>query len=43
MERLTAQDLNGDTGLDDLARQAQHGTDDVVVQLLSEARNGNAK
>lgn len=43
MERLTAQVLDGDTVLDDLARQAQHGTDDVMAQLLSQARNGNAQ
>ncbi|MGW5689243.1 hypothetical protein [Nonomuraea sp. NPDC003754] len=43
MERLTAQVLDGDTVLDDLARHAQHGTDDVVAQLLSQARNGNAQ
>ncbi|MFJ8495801.1 recombinase family protein [Streptomyces sp. NPDC094038] len=43
VERLTAQVLDGDTVLDDRARQAQHGTDDVVAQLLSQARNGNAQ
>ncbi|MFI1973305.1 hypothetical protein [Streptomyces cinnamoneus] len=43
MERLTAQVLDGDTVLDDLARQAQHGTDDVMAQLLSQARNGTAQ
>ncbi|MGW4823760.1 hypothetical protein ACWEP4_33645 [Streptomyces sp. NPDC004227] len=41
MERLTAQVLDGDTVLDDLARQAAGGFDDVVAQLLAQARNGD--
>ncbi|WNZ07857.1 hypothetical protein [Streptomyces sp. 11x1] len=39
MERLTAQVLDGDTVLDDLARQAEDGSDDMVAQLLAQARN----
>ncbi|MFB7324765.1 recombinase family protein [Streptomyces sp. NPDC056190] len=41
MERLTAQVLDGDTVLDNLARQAEDGSDDVVAQLLAQARNGD--
>ncbi|MFI6062461.1 recombinase family protein [Streptomyces sp. NPDC051286] len=41
MERLTAQVLNRDTVLDDLARQAEGGSDDLVAQLLAQARNGD--
>jgi DNA invertase Pin-like site-specific DNA recombinase len=41
LERLTVQVLDGDTVLDDLTRQAQDGTDDVVAQLLARARNGD--
>ncbi|MFF3503280.1 hypothetical protein [Streptomyces sp. NPDC003247] len=41
MERLTAQVLDGDTVLDDLARQAEGGSDDLVAQLLAQARNGD--
>jgi hypothetical protein len=41
MERLTAQVLDGDTVLDDLARQAEDGSDDLVAQLLAQARNGD--
>ncbi|WP_199563754.1 MULTISPECIES: hypothetical protein [unclassified Streptomyces] len=41
MERLTAQVLGGDTVLDDLTRQAQGGTGDVVAQLLAQSRNGD--
>ncbi|MEU9508719.1 hypothetical protein AB0D32_20865 [Micromonospora sp. NPDC048170] len=41
MERLTAQVLNGDTVLDELARQAEGGSDDLVAQLLVQARNGD--
>ncbi|MGW0632666.1 hypothetical protein [Streptomyces sp. NPDC002758] len=41
MERLTAQVLDGDTVLDDLARQAEDGSDDVGAQLLVQARNGD--
>lgn len=39
MERLTEQVLDGDTVLDDLARQAEDGSDDLVAQLLAQARN----
>ncbi|WP_065848421.1 recombinase family protein [Streptomyces mutomycini] len=42
MERLTAQVLGGDTVLDDLARQAQDRSDDVVAQLLAQARDRDA-
>ncbi|MFI8483975.1 recombinase family protein [Streptomyces rubrogriseus] len=41
MERLTAQVLDGDTVLDDLTRQAGGGPDDLVAQLLAQARNGD--
>ncbi|MCG0289032.1 hypothetical protein [Streptomyces sp. PSAA01] len=41
MERLTAQVLDGDTVLDDLTHQAEGGSDDVVAQLLAQARNGD--
>ncbi|MET8221491.1 recombinase family protein [Streptomyces hirsutus] len=41
MERLTAQVLDGDTVLDDLTRQAEDGPDDLVAQLLAQARNGD--
>lgn len=34
MERLTAQVLDGDTMLGDLARQAENGPDDAVAQLI---------
>ncbi|MFI9582993.1 hypothetical protein ACIHCQ_14370 [Streptomyces sp. NPDC052236] len=43
MERLTRQVLDGDSLLDDLARQAQDGRADVVSQLLAQARNGEAE
>ncbi|MEU6293945.1 hypothetical protein [Streptomyces erythrochromogenes] len=41
MERLTEQVLDGGTVLDDLARQAGGGSDDLVAQLLAQARNGD--
>jgi DNA invertase Pin-like site-specific DNA recombinase len=41
MERLTEQVLDGDTVLDDLVRQAAGGSDDLVAQLLAQARNGD--
>ncbi|WP_079168568.1 recombinase family protein [Streptomyces colonosanans] len=41
MERLTAQVLNGDTVLDDLACRAEGGSDDLGAQLLAQARNGD--
>ncbi|WP_211258953.1 hypothetical protein [Spirillospora albida] len=41
LERRTAQVIDGGTVLDDLTRQAQDGTDDVVAQLLAQARNGD--
>jgi hypothetical protein len=41
MERLTAQVLDGDTVLNDLADQAEDGSDDLVAQLLAQARNGD--
>jgi hypothetical protein len=41
MERLTAQVLDGDTVLDDLACRTEDGSDDVVAQLLAQARNGD--
>lgn len=43
MEQLTAQALGGDTVLDDLACQAQDGSDDVVARLLEQARNRDAR
>jgi len=39
MELLTRQALNGDSGLDDLARQAE----DVVFRLLAQARTGDTE
>ncbi|MFI7298425.1 hypothetical protein [Streptomyces sp. NPDC050121] len=41
MEQLTARVLDGDTVLDDLAGQVKRGSDDVVAQLLAQARNGD--
>ncbi|MEU6300755.1 hypothetical protein [Streptomyces erythrochromogenes] len=41
MERLTEQVLDGDIVLDDLARQAESGPNDMVAQLLAQARNGD--
>jgi DNA invertase Pin-like site-specific DNA recombinase len=42
MERLTTQVLDGDSVLDNLARQAE-GSHDVVAQLLAQARNGDTQ
>ncbi|MFG3292944.1 hypothetical protein ACGF3G_29580 [Streptomyces sp. NPDC048179] len=39
MEQLTSQVLEGDAVLDDLARQAELGFDDLVAQLLERARS----
>ncbi|WP_281182455.1 hypothetical protein [Streptomyces sparsogenes] len=39
MERLTAQVLDGDPAQDDLASTAEGGSDDVVAQLLEQARH----
>ncbi|MDX3248301.1 hypothetical protein [Streptomyces sp. ME18-1-4] len=41
MEQLTARVLDGDTVLDDLAGRVKRGSDDVVAQLLAQARNGD--
>lgn len=43
MERLARQVLDGDNVLDDLARQAQDGPDEVVVHLLAQARDGGTE
>ncbi|MEV1173981.1 hypothetical protein [Nonomuraea sp. NPDC049784] len=43
MEQLTVQILNGDDVLDDLARQSEDGSHDVVAQLLAQARNGDTQ
>lgn len=43
MERLTTQVLDGDSVLDNLARQAEDGSHDVVAQLLAQARNGDTQ
>lgn len=40
-ERLTAQVLDGDTVLNDLARQTEDGSDDVVAQMLMRTRNAD--
>ncbi|MFE2182355.1 MULTISPECIES: recombinase family protein [Streptomyces] len=39
-ERLTTQVLDGGTVPNDLARQAEGSSDDLVAQLLAQARNG---
>ncbi|MFD0733066.1 recombinase family protein [Planotetraspora mira] len=43
MERLTTQVLDGDSVLDNLARQSEDGSHDVVAQLLAQARNGDTQ
>lgn len=43
MGRLTSQVLDGIRALEDLARQAQDGSDDVVAQLLAQAQSGDSQ
>ncbi|GGX41542.1 recombinase family protein [Streptomyces noursei] len=43
MERLTRQALDGDRVLDDLVRQTEDGTTDIVAQLLTRARDGGTE
>jgi hypothetical protein len=43
MERLTTQVLDGDSVLDNLGRQAEDGSHDVVAQVLAQARNGDTQ
>ncbi|MFI6979196.1 hypothetical protein ACIBSV_11480 [Embleya sp. NPDC050154] len=43
MERFARQVLDGDRVPDDLAWQAENGSDDVMVRLLAQTRDGNAE